>query len=425
MAAMANNMAVEDKSLREIVRVDLLRTLFNYYKKYPELIEPLVNSLPSSNRCEANNANNLTKKSCIITEYYVPFPKTYVNLNHVRSLTNGIIIAKGTYGIQSKHTQLLKNVPTNILTKIPLEFNEEIIKELFLQMVLLNPIAQMLSNFKLNYANIVQSYGFFACNAVPSIYGKKYCDPTAIGQPYLFLMQEYIDGNNFITLHKLLKEYRVSKEFIIHLLFKLYRTLEALQIGEYHITHSDLHCGNILINPADGTLYILDWGHTSFTYLGVRYENMLEKEYKRPGDPTIISGLYDLFLILDDIADASRMNRNNLELSTSIDALKVQFFRHIFGHNFIYTPNEYWLYRILGNLERRGQYPDIANHARNIGIINTYTWTQLSSTFFANIFFQPLWGELLAQPAVPPPPVRGGKKRITKKQTRKRKHARK
>ena len=68
MAAMANNMAVEDKSLREIVRVDLLRTLFNYYKKYPELIEPLVNSLPSSNRCEANNANNLTKKSCIITE---------------------------------------------------------------------------------------------------------------------------------------------------------------------------------------------------------------------------------------------------------------------------------------------------------------------------------------------------------------------
>lgn len=297
------------------------------HNPYTELIEPLVASLEDTDCTK----DKLTRRKCLITSRYAPLPQTKNEKIAIRSLIHEPML-QGQYGEQHL-SHIINETPPgnefNILTKVPKVFTGELIKEIFIQMVIINKYVELFESDP-SYARVIPTYGFFMCdqktrnnNGKPLPRPMYQCHtmdevfengPVNIkmdGVHYPFLVQEYISPP-VETLRKFVGRATTTLEDVKDILLKIFKSLAYMQEGEYQLTHGDLHSENILIHPTKKIVYIIDWGLASFTFNGLRYPNFLESGYRMPAykmaenitierDPHILSGLYDFCFILNHI----------------------------------------------------------------------------------------------------------------------------
>jgi len=321
MSLSKNNKNNKTESPREMTKAELREILEYYYTDmkdaHTDLINPLTNSLPTleSNACNLGQipANNkFTQKKCNVAKQYPPFPKTKNEEQKNLQLLQGNVIAQGAHGKIIASTLKLTNGEERIITKVPLDFDKDILRELFVQMVIINPA---IVTMNADLAKFVPSYGFVVMSSPEDD------QPEDEQSPYMYLIQPYISGDTYITLNKYLERFgaTLNKDKLFSIVSKLMHTLAFLQEGTFKLTHGDLHGDNILINPLDDTMYIIDWGLASFTYNGKRYRNFLEEQC----NIKVVSGAYDLYLVLISIEFALRPV--NPELSRECKKMRMFF----------------------------------------------------------------------------------------------------
>lgn len=320
------------------------------YPAYSDLIEPLLASIPSleSDDCTTNARYQdlLSKRKCLLSRLYSPLPETPEEKAQIRTLFSEAPLYQGQYGEQYKSHINNPDNAFNILTKVPKMYNAELIKEAFIQMVIINSYVERFAKEPLIYAQLIPTYGFFVCdqqtrikNGIP-ISPKHQCktlhdtlnNGTTNGQPYPFFIQEYLQPP-IEKLKDFVARDTTTLEDVKEILVKIFTTLSVLQEPPYLLTHNDLHSENVLIHPTTKTVYIIDWGLASFTYNNMRYSNMLETAYRLRDipqynikkDPHIISGLYDFYFILRHIAGYA-----NDELRQQVYLIKEYAFNNVF-----------------------------------------------------------------------------------------------
>ena len=172
---------------------------------------------------------------------------------------------------------------------------EDVIKETFVNFICINEIIIKTENFEL-----VPTYGYFICDNVTV------CTNTD-GKPSIFLIQEKIAGD---PLDNFLKHNKPDETVTLNFFFKILDALiNITDNSDYNLIHGDLHTGNIMIVKNQKKSYdikIIDWGMTSFTVDGKRYQNWLEKELQQElkqiagtDIPKLVSCLYDIFFLLN------------------------------------------------------------------------------------------------------------------------------
>jgi len=204
-------------------------------------------------------------------------------------------IKKGSYG-NIYYTDSFDGVP--LITKLVRNFETNVVRELFINYIIINSI--LLSGIGTHH--FVPTYGIFICQhaflkssrLIKKLTGvcNKNSNDDMDRKPNLHMVQERIDGD---TLDTLLKENSLTCIEFHRIVCSILKSMILLEESPYRLYHSDLHCGNIMIDQQKN-VYIIDFGFCSFTYKGVRYRtNFLEREYS---SIPIYSAAYDITFLL-------------------------------------------------------------------------------------------------------------------------------
>lgn len=274
----------------------------NYTDSEILLIKHISNFLPyyiQNDNCRKKevNKNTLLGIMCEFSYAYVANPITIEEKEKDGSLVNGKTpIASGING-RIYHEEFDGNP---IITKAPVKFNEDNIKEIFINFVLINSI---LSHNKL-VENLVPSYGLFICpsNTIPEDEDAAKKVPLQIclenpkkdlmfrqHQPFVYLVQKKVDG---VTLNKKLKE-GISLDTLKEYLGKVFMVMACLENSPFLLAHNDLHTGNIMINDKTDEIVIIDWGMASFKdpISGTYYQPFLYDYYTWKDEAPIVTEL--------------------------------------------------------------------------------------------------------------------------------------
>lgn len=172
----------------------------------------------------------------------------------------------------------------DVLTKTLKEFTPDIIREIFVNMVIINDILLRSNQF---VHNLLPTYGLFACRQNDY---KHVCIATIpTGQPYyLNMIQKKVDATTF---EDFLHEPATTVEMVYEMMNKIFTVLDQLNQGPYELRHNDLHGHNILIDNYTGEPIIIDYGLSTFTIGGLFYRDIVQdstREYDY--EPTIKNG---------------------------------------------------------------------------------------------------------------------------------------
>lgn len=209
---------------------------------------------------------------CQFATHY-SFPPDY----STQQLTSYEPFADGNYG--TVFTSTFNNKP--ILTKTTKTFNVDMIREVFINMVMINSF--LLHDQLID--NLVPTIGMYVMqndNVVPPEW-------------HINMVQIQIDGT---TLHDRLIKNGITVEQLKHVIGQLFSTLTILQESPYHIRHNDVHTKNVIVTTTNQA-YLIDFGLATFTYgrfFELREDNTLENHYYHFEDYRHIGAL-DMFHI--------------------------------------------------------------------------------------------------------------------------------
>ena len=327
---------------------------YNTMAEYPELVDAIVEHTPQlqPSMCQRPSTTFL-KQQCDVEQAFSPFPETEAERETNRTLLQQHV-GKGAFGQVTR----LQWTDLPLLTKSPLKYDAsstpEMIKELFVNMVVLNDFVDRVQERPEDYAQLVPTYGFFVCDQRKDGKLVRHCE-TGDEYPYVYLIQQEVKGQ---SLRNWLdqKPSRSTDATILPLLVKVFRTLALLQASPFKVTHNDLSPDNILVAD-NGDVYLIDWGRVSFVYEGETYPSAVERiqEFDRPGQ-RLVTGAADLFLILSNLLSDGPTLKD-------IKALKENMIASLFPDQlfraFLYEEE---LYLTLHGLEEDSEAPDAMHH---------------------------------------------------------------
>jgi len=295
----------------------------------------------------------------------MPLPKTKKDIEKNKTLVNDDkhIIAQGNNGMIIDSGYFEKNP---IITKIELEEGNTQITEIFINMVIINNL--IIDGYEKD--SLIPTFGIFSCKSK----GDDFC--LEKGEEKMFLVQQKIEG---VTLKTMLKNSTFTLDDLQIVLGRIFSILIMLEKSPYKIAHHDLHAENIMLNPKKLTqIWLLDFGLSSFSVDGIRYNNEFEQEYD-PENNVYHGGLYDLYFLMISI-NIHSINPNIKKFSANIiEKILNLFWKDINVpiNSIKYT--EYWLYIYLLNIER---FKDKKVHQHNVEVFKNYSYENTISTFF-------------------------------------------
>ena len=298
----------------------------------------------------------------------------------------------------------------DIIIKVPIVVAEDTTIELFMNMVIINVILMTPELVNLS-DHLVPSFGIYVCETNLPTDGSPLTENERLlscpswyhhpgnRTPTLFLIQKLLkndDGTTCPTLSYLIKHNQVTFKDLMEYFAQIFNVLTLLQNSVLHISHNDLHPGNILIqnhskgNP--GSAYIIDWGKASFTLNGQYYgSHFFENNLSRK---EVISGAFDLLQFarvgLFDVEDANTENKQNeqmgLDVTYSIkETKKIEiFFTHIetiIQNEFNFRMdrfNKMLSFVVFNQLKSTN---DMTEQNRLIDLLNTYTYQDILKRF--------------------------------------------
>ena len=288
-------------------------------------------------------------------------------------------IKKGNYG----NIYYTEFDGIDLVTKLVREFEHSVIRELFINFVIINSI--LLSGKATRH--LVPTYGIFICQHAFSKTSKRVKRLTGIckadknetldGKPNLHMVQELIHGN---TLDVLLET--ISCLEFHRIICSTLKIMILLEESPYRLYHSDLHCKNIMIK-GNGDVYIIDFGFSSFTYDGVRYRsNFLERDYS---ETPIYSAAYDItFLLIHSYQYAKHDGIKRYIRVLLRSLIFSKFWRDIdtpLTENYQRT----WLYDILSEKERAlPQDRQKIVHEHNMNEFSKLTYRSVFDTIYGS-----------------------------------------
>ena len=227
---------------------------------------------------------------CHFSMAYVPIPMERDLRKHGELVNSSPVIGEGSNG-RVYGSGLFEGNP--IVTKTKKKWSNHTIYDIYINFVVLNSF--LLQNTLVHH--LIPSYGMFLCSTNED--GTEICLPPK-KQEHLFLVQKKLDGDTVSTHLPYMTLIQYTAMFK-----ELMRALISLEQSPYQLYHTDLHCGNVMIQSgSDGVLHpvLLDFELCSFTVQDEsgqphRYRlNSLENKYC--GKEQIMSGGHDLILFL-------------------------------------------------------------------------------------------------------------------------------
>jgi len=254
---------------RDRIKIDELLIQFNKNVNYDEKQLYLIKQINSCLSTFVQDENCIRNKThvdtpnqrlhdilCDMSFYYTP-------INHPEHRLNKNMITRTNYITKGVNGEIYKNVlfGNQFIVKVPIQLDKEYISELYINFIAINKL--LLHNILIT--NLVPTYGFFLCQG-----GEDNCrQQKEDDRNKIYIIQKYV-GND--TLKKLLVNGTINTvEKLMPYLVEIFTTLIILEECHLHISHNDLHCGNIMIY--EGHAYVIDYGYASFSINHVGFKN--------------------------------------------------------------------------------------------------------------------------------------------------------
>jgi serine/threonine protein kinase len=362
---------VKDKKAQSLTRLQKALQNIKLSTEDLELIAEFDNYMASINKKDGLVYDFL--KEYVLLPQHDQLKKHAQLIKHeIGSGENGIIYESG----------LFKSQP--IITK--LTFDDSCIQELFINMVIINDI---ISTHRLD-GFLIPTYGAFLCPATlkkrKTTTATEICEDTQKPRKILFTQQQ-IDG---VTLDQAFRQKKATLKQVRHIMKDIFTVLLMFERSPYGLVHYDLHSGNIMIN--DEGLWIIDFGLSTFTLHGKRYENFITSNYI--GKTKMVHGsMYDIWFLLASLYylvddDARDYLRSKKRMIFNL------FYRY--GHHepkpvhFDDEYNErrpvYWLYDMLKKMETNAAGGmDRRSHDANVKVLEQYSYSRIKTDFFGDL----------------------------------------
>lgn len=232
--------------------MNALKTAFlknaNYNLDQLLLIDKIISFLTELQKKGCQTKNVLHNLICDFIVMYTPLPTK----QHQQFIVFDKKIGSGSYGniYDSGDFEMMP-----IVTKSSTKFREDTIKEIFVNVVIINSLL-----LTTHSNHLIPTFGIFICS---HRYSRKklvsICE-TKNEFPNIHLVQLKITGK---TLYKVLKK-NISLSWFKKMLSQILSILIDLEKSKYNLYHRDLHTGNIMIDDATMSPYVIDFGLASF-----------------------------------------------------------------------------------------------------------------------------------------------------------------
>lgn len=317
--------------------------------------------------------------------------------------------ADGQYGTMYQTTFLDKP----ILTKTTKTFNIDMIREVFVNLVMIN---SFLLHNQLQH-HLVPTIGMYV---VPQFSGNQQ-------ELYINLVQLCVDGD---TLYNRLIKNGITLVQLKEVIGQIFSTLTILHESPFNLRHNDVHTKNIIITTTNQA-YLIDWGLATFTYgrfYDLREDNTLENHYYHYEDYRHIGAL-DMFHIMytirdnagkapdspirSDILNYSNDMLNNLVYQrfweTDTTHINDTHMIRIIGYDAEPIRDINWFYYLLDGLDKKTGYLMRGKiHTMNVALLKEMTYRWFLSTYCTESDYKINWDEINStithfQPLIPIP----------------------
>jgi ankyrin repeat protein/serine/threonine protein kinase len=292
--------------------------------------------------------------SCIFNKTYVPIPRTQSELTEFKEFIQNPQLQRR--GDLSQNGIVFIDDETELVLKIPLKVSNRTLYEAVVSMCVVN---KFLSETRI-VGGLSYCYGLFSCPEVKlpptkkqikaqqnDIVKETLCQNE--GPSNIYSIYKKMPGDSLTTLLSNPENIKMLSPLKLYQIIQtILKILIPLQEGKHSFTHNDLHCGNIMIDnflSDEPVVSIIDYGLSSFTVSGIRYNNWLED---RMGGSYVIegSGVYDMYFFLESIKHYGLIEESISYISTIMKRLLSGFlddegntipYKKFSGVNWIYT----------------------------------------------------------------------------------------
>ena len=314
---------------------------------------------------------------CAFATHHTVQAKTFEDTTTNGKLTECQPFADGQYGTMYQTT--FQDKP--ILTKTTKTFTIDMIREVFINMVIIN---SFLLNNQLT-THLVPTIGMYV---VPQFSGVQQ-------ELYMNMVQLCIEGD---TLYNRLIKNGITLLQLKDVIGQLFSTMTILHESPFHLRHNDIHTKNVIVTTTNQA-YLIDWGLATFTYgkfYDLREDNTLENHYYHYEDYRHIGAL-DIFHIMYTIRDNAgkapdspirteilayandMLNKvvYNRFWETDTTHIDVDHMIRIIGYDAEPIRDINWFYYLLDGLDKKTGYLMKGKiHSMNISLLKemTYRW---------------------------------------------------
>jgi hypothetical protein len=343
------------------------------------LVELLLTYLESFS-CEKKNSLyknwQLYEKICYYSKEYsvIPITKNTMKKTGKQWVNDHHLFQEGSYGAMFDGEFKKEHV----LTKTQKSFTKDIIREIFINMVIINDLLLRNNQF---IQNLVPTYGLFACKQIDY---KQVCIPDDDQPYYLNMIQKKV---NAVPFRDFLSEATTTPQMLYDTLIKIFTTLQSLNTGPYQLRHNDLNGNNILIDNDTGEPIIIDWGLSTFKIKNIFYKTEEDNTLEITYDKTIENGsAIDIWWIIREMRWSS--NQRISEYAKRLETLffseflqnvgeKLSFSRIVYvDGSFKKVEKVYWFYYMIKDIEDQIVDNGIV-HQHNLGLIKAMTYEMI------------------------------------------------
>lgn len=359
----------------------------------PPLVQALIDVIDSiSESCPSDNETQL----CHLMKTFLSEHPTFSDRHRNDPLTQGNPWADGQYGTLYQ----TKFQGKQVLTKTTKMFSVDMIREVFINMVIIN---SFLLNKQLTH-HLVPTIGMYVIPQINTEHQKEF---------YINMVQLCVDGD---TLYKRLHNNGIRLDHLKEVVGQIFSTLTILQESPFQLRHNDVHTKNVIITTTNQA-YLIDYGLSTFTY-GKFYElkedNTLENHYYHFEDYRHIGAL-DMFHLFYTIRE-NATNAPDDPLRTEIIAYATDILDRLVYRRFWESETEHidvdhmiriigfdvepirdinWFYYLLDGLDKKaGMTSRAAIHHKNTNLLKVMNYRWFLENFCTEPEYHVQWRQI-------------------------------
>ena len=287
-----------------------------------------------------------------------------------------------------------------ILTKTTKTFNVDMIREVFINMIIIN---SFLLHDQLT-STLVPTVGMYVVHHDNHHHQREL---------YINMVQMCIEGD---TLYHRLMKNGITLNQLKEVIGQLFSALVVLQESPFHLRHNDLHTKNVIVTTTNKA-YIIDYGLSTFTYgnfYDLREDNTLENHYYHYEDYRKIGAL-DMFHIFYTIRDnASKAPESYIRTEivqyatdmlqrlvydrfyeTETEHINIEHMIRIIGYDYEPIRDINWFYYLLDGIDKKAPYLSRQSiHNKNIDLLRDMTYRWFLTNFCTEPEYKVKWDKI-------------------------------